>query len=255
MADLAVLVPSRGRPHNIERLNEAMAKTCRGDTELIVGLDDDDPTYDAYWDLMWGPSAGGWTIVSQPDLRGRLVEWLNRMAVAEVEDSAKFVGHIGDDNLPQTDGWDVRIMESLERQGDIGFCFANDLDPGRPPGSLSIHIFMTAEVVRRLGYMGPPSIQHMYVDPTWFAWGTATSIEFLEDVHIPHLHYSLGHAPMDESYHHSTGLIPEDCARYNDYCEDPAGMNADIVKLGGRPFSAEAMAEFNARLNIPRRWA
>ena len=32
-------------------------------------------------------------------------------------------------------------------------------------------------------------------------------------------------------------------------------MNADIVKLGGRPFSAEAMAEFNARLNIPRRWA
>jgi hypothetical protein len=48
MGDLAVLVPSRERPHNIARLIEAMDKTCRGDTTLIVGVDEDEPHLDEY---------------------------------------------------------------------------------------------------------------------------------------------------------------------------------------------------------------
>jgi hypothetical protein len=140
-------------------------------------------------------------------------------------------------------------MESLERNL---FCFGDDLDPGRAKGSLSIHVFMRSEVVRKLGYMGPPTLRHMYVDPVWFAWGTATSIEFLGDVVLEHLHYSLGRSPLDESYQHSTGLIPTDCAAYNTYCRER--MNKDILKLGGTPFTDEAMAEFNRRLNIPERW-
>jgi hypothetical protein len=108
--------------------------------------------------------------------------------------------------VPRTVGWDVRIMESLERNL---FCFGDDLDPGRVPGSLSIHIFMRSEVIRRLGYMGPPQIQHMYVDPVWYAWGKATSIEFLPDVVLEHMHYTIsGKGQHDASYEHSTGLIP-----------------------------------------------
>lgn len=245
MGDLAVIVPSRERPHNIARLLEAMDATCRGDTHLVVGVDDDDPTVDDYL---------GFTnceVVVEAGLRRQLVRWLNLLAFPRATEF-RFVGHIGDDNVPSSVGWDVRIMESLEQHR---FCFGDDLDPGRAPGSLSIHIFMTADTIQRLGYMGPPRIQHMYVDPVWYAWGKATSIEFLPDVVLEHLHYSLGRSPMDESYQHSTGLIPSDCTNYNDYCDDPDGMNADIAKLGGTPFTVEAMAEFNQRLNIPHRWA
>lgn len=245
MAELALLVPSRGRPHNIARLIEAMDATCRGDTTLVVGVDDDDPALDDYLGF------GSCEVMVLKGFYGQLVRWLNVLAKSYAE-SHRFIGHIGDDNVPTTVGWDVRIMESLERNL---FCFGNDLDPGRTPGSLSIHIFMRSEVVKRLGYMGPPSIQHMYVDPVWFAWGKATSIEFLEDVVLEHRHYSLGHAPMDESYQHSTGLIPADCERYNAYCDDPEGMNADIDRLEGVPFDEDSMARFNQELNIPRRWA
>lgn len=220
---------------------EAMSTTIRADTRLIVGVDDDDPSLPAYREL-------GCELVVRP--RMTLVNWLNYLAD---EYWAPFLGHIGDDNVPRTEGWDVRIMESLDAQGDIGFCFGDDLDPGRPKGSLSIHIFMTSDVVVRLGYFGPPQIQHMYVDPVWFAWGTATTIEFLPDVVLEHMHYSVGgKGPHDESYARTTALIPEDCANYNAYCED--GMNDDIRKLGGRPFSPEAMAEFNQKLNIPKAW-
>lgn len=249
MSDLALLVPSRGRPHNIARLIGAMDATCRGDTTLVVGVDDDDPALDDYLGF------NACEMVVKSGLWRQLVQWLNVLAVPRVE-GYRFIGHIGDDNVPRTVGWDVRIMESLERQGDIGFAYGDDLDPGRPAGSLSLTAFMTSEVIRRLGYMGPPRIQHMYVDPVWFAWGRATSIEFLPDVVLEHMHYSIsGKAPMDESYQHSTGLIPSDCTNYNDYCEDPDGMNSDIRKLGGIPFTAESMAEFNRSLNIPRRWA
>jgi hypothetical protein len=247
--DLALIVPSRGRPQNVERLVDAMEKTCRGDTQLVVGVDrdEDEKTLEAYQALT--PS----DLVVRDGLRGRLVEWLNVLARSRAR-SFRYLGHIGDDNVPLSDGWDVRVMESLERQAPVGFCFGDDLDPGRPPGSLSIHIFMTAEVVRRLGYMGPPRLRHMYVDPVWYAWGTATTIDFLPDVVLEHRHYTLGRSPRDASYEASTGLIPADCAAYNEYCRDPAGLNGDIRALGGTPFGATELAEFNHRLNIPEQW-
>lgn len=243
MGRLALIVPSRARPHNIARLIDAMNQTCRGDTTLIVGVDEDDPHLDAY------RAFRECEVYVAPRLKGRLVDWLNLLAT-QAAGEYDYIGHIGDDNVPRTIGWDTKIMESLQRHL---FCFGDDLDPGRAPGSLSIHIFMRAEVIQKLGYMGPPSIRHMYVDPTWFAWGKATSIEFLPDVVLEHMHYTVGgKAPVDESYQASTGLIPRDCAAYNDYCD--TGMNEDIRKLGGRPFSVEEMAEFNRSLNIPRRW-
>ena len=162
VGDLALLVPSRGRPHNIARLIEAMNQTCRADTTLVVGVDDDDPALPDY-------RASDCELVVQQ--RRSLVRWLNLLAIPRAE-TYRFIGHIGDDNVPRTEGWDVKVIESLERQGDIGFCYGDDLDPGRPAGSLSLTAFMTSEVIRRLRYMGPPRIQHMYVDPVWFAWGT-----------------------------------------------------------------------------------
>jgi hypothetical protein len=244
MGELAVIVPSRERPHNIARLIEAMNRTCRADTTLIVGVDEDDPHLDQYRAFT--------ECQVEVESRMRLVPWLNTLATRYVQDYA-CLGHIGDDNVPHTVGWDARIIEALDR---AMFCFGDDLDPGRAPGSLSIHIFMRSSVVERLGYFGPPSIQHMYVDPVWYAWGQATSIEFLPDVVLEHRHYTVGgKAPFDDSYARSTGLIPEDCTNYNDYCDDPDGMNADIRKLGGVPFTNMSMAEFNRRLNIPHRWA
>jgi hypothetical protein len=238
---LALLVPSRGRPHNIERLLEAMEQTCRGDTTLVLGLDFDDPSLAGY-----SAFSGDVEMVTRD--RCKLVPWLNLLADPRAH-KYPYLGHIGDDNVPRTVGWDVKVMESLERNH---FCFGDDLDPGRAPGSLSLTIFMASWVVRTLGYMGPPQIQHMYVDPVWFAWGTRTSIEFLPDVVLEHMHYKVGKAGEDESYTESTALIPEDCANYNAYCDD--GLNQDIEKLGGEPFSDDELREFNHRLNIPRVW-
>lgn len=215
--DLLVVVPSRGRPHNIARLREAMGQTCRGDTTLLVGLDADDPALPGY-----APGACA--------VRGGLrqaVAWINELAVPRAG-SYRFTGHIGDDNVPRTVGWDVRIMEAL---GKTPFAFANDLYPLRAPGSLACHIFCRSAVVRALGYLGPPMLRHQYVDNAWTAWGQATGITFLEDVIIEHMHWGAGKASTDDSYRESAACLQEDAANFAAYCSDPEGLARDIRKI------------------------
>lgn len=269
---LLVVVPSRGRPHNIARLWDAMSRTCRGDTTLLVGLDDDDPALPAYWQLMPAPD-----VLPLPDISPQppgdvltlprrpapmayavraglrqVVAWINALAVPAAAEY-DYIGTIGDDNLPSTEAWDLQVTDALQR---TPFAFGNDLYPSRVPGTLCCHVFTRAEVIAKLGYFGPPRIRHMYVDPVWYAWGTATGITYLPGTIIEHLHYTAGKAPADESYALSTSLIPADLQSYHDYTRDPGehGLNADIARLGGRPFTPGVLAQFNASLNIPDRW-
>lgn len=218
MRDLLVAVPSRGRPDNLARLMDAMADTCRGDTHLVVGLDTDDPERWAY------PEGPEYEV--RPGLR-QVVGWLNALIVPRVDDY-RFVGHLGDDNVPRTIGWDVRIMEALRR---TPFAFGNDLYPLRTPGSLATHVFTRVEVVTALGYFGPPVLRHMYVDNAWQAWGEATGMTFLPDVVIEHLHYTVGKAPVDESYTASSAHMATDAARWSVYVRDPAGLVGDIARI------------------------
>jgi len=215
--DLLLAVPSRMRPHNIERLRDAMAATCRGDTHLLVGLDDDDPARDQY------PEGVGYVVRS--GLR-YVVPWVNELAVPRTGEY-RFIGHVNDDNVPKTVGWDVQIMEALEK---TPFAFGNDLYP-RTPGELCCHVFMRSEVVRALRYFGPPCLRHMWVDVTWMQWGKACGITYLHDVIIEHCHYTNGKALVDDSYRASTALMAVDEAAYNAYCADPEGLAADIGKI------------------------
>jgi hypothetical protein len=224
MRDLALLVPSRGRPASIARLWDALTKTCQGDTTLIVGLDDDDPALAEYFALGAGPGLDCEYEV-QRDLRG-VVAWFNYLAAPRAG-QYRFLGALADDNLPQTPGWDVQIMEALER---TPFAFGNDLSP-RPPGEFCTHIFCRSEVVTALGYLAMPAVKHMYCDAIWLEWGKAAGITCLHQVNLEHLHYSTGKSPLDATYAASAPLMGPDKVAFDAYCADPDGLAADIRKI------------------------
>jgi hypothetical protein len=254
MKDLLLVVPSRGRPQNVDRLWKTMQATCRGQTDLVVGLDEDDPQLLNYSETGLDDStadlSGGPEFVIESDLHN-VVPWINKLAIPQA-DNYRFIGHIGDDNIPHTEGWDVAIMEAL---GKTPFAFGNDLYPTRPAGSLCCHVFMRSEVVRKLGYFGPPGIKHMYVDVAWMAWGVKTGITYLHDVIIEHAHFTTGKAPSDDVYMTSQNLIPSDLMRWHDYC-NTGQLNADIAKIDpqAEQFSPEQIRKFNYGLNIPPSW-
>lgn len=272
MPDLGVFVPSRTRPHNIARLMDAMNQTCRAQTTLIVGLDWDDPTLPQYpgfpqlsdefaraTPTQFLTSPDGPRPGTEYEVRAgfrQVVAWMNALCMPRLADY-KCVGHIGDDNVPRTDGWDVQILEALER---TPFAYANDLygRPGPPnPGALCCHVFMRSEVTRALGFLGQPIFRHMYVDVAWMQWGEATGITYLEDCIIEHMHYTNGKAAPDASYAASTGLIPADLQVYQRYCADPRGLAADVevirkaVGMESTGLDPAIVAERNARYNVP----
>jgi hypothetical protein len=241
MHELGLLVPSKNRPGNATRLWESFQSTIASDTRLVFGLDDDDPTADGY---PHGPdyiTASGLHYVTA---------WTNHLA-AETIGKYAAVGHVGDDNTCDTPGWDTAVLGALEK---TPFAFANDLYP-REPGSLCCHIFMRSDVVMMLGYMGPPEISHMYVDVAWMAWGLACGITYLHNVLLPHHHYTLG-AAHDETYASSYARTAPDLEAWHAYSRrrGPGGMNDDIAKLGGKPFTPDALAGFNHGLSIPEVW-
>lgn len=244
---LLMLVPSRERPGNISRLIQTMEATCQGQTELVVGVDSDDPTLSQY--PQPAPGAPFW-YVKKSGLR-QVVAWVNFLA-AEYAGLYDAVGHVGDDNVFNTPGWDLAIADALEK---TPFAFGNDQYP-RPPGSLCCHIFCRSEVVARLGYLGPPSLRHMYVDPVWMAWGKATGITYLHDVNIEHLHYSNGKAGYDASYAASTSMMQPDFTAYVEYCkpgqDGQSRLNQDILKIDpdGRQYTDEELAIFQQGLSI-----
>ena len=244
MRDLLLAVPSRGRPQNIRRLVGTLKETCQAETDIVVGLDTDDPALTAYEDALEESLTA---YVVKPDLH-KVTAWTNHL-VGKYIDGYQAFGQVGDDNVFKTPGWDVQIMDALEK---TPFAFGNDQYPSREPGTLSCHVFMRTEVVKTLGYFGPPSIAHMYVDVAWYAWGTACGITYLHDVLIPHLHYTTG-APHDETYQNSFAGTGADLQAWHAYCRS-GQLNADIRKLGGTEFSDEELAHFNRALFIPEQW-
>lgn len=87
-------------------------------------------------------------------------------------------------------------------------------------------------------------------DVAWFAWGAACGITYLDDVIIEHLHFSVGKSAMDRTYAASTGLMSVNRAQWHAYSRG-GGLNADIAKLGGTPFTPESLRAFNASINVP----
>lgn len=215
MSDLLVIVPSRGRPQNIERLAAAPGWDA---AELLVAVDDDDPTLDAYLSLGVGMIVGP---------RLGVGGTLNRLAVGEASDFAQ-ISFAGDDHLPRTSDWARRISDTLAEMG-TGIVYGNDLMQGP---MLPTAVFMTSNIIRSLGYMCPPGIVHLFLDNSWKSMGERLGcLRYLPDVVLEHLHPHANKAEMDDGYArvNSGQMWAHDEAVYRAWLAGP--FEADMAKV------------------------
>lgn len=200
MADLVVIVPSRGRPENIARLAEAWHTRRIVGTQLVVAVDDDDPRLEDYRKVALPFLGALWV-----GTRRRMCGTLNAVALDLLKDHTDsltgwlpdVVGFMGDDHLPRTEGWDVDVVDALDELGS-GIVYGNDLLQGE---RLPTAVFMTSDIVRTLGWMVPPGLVHLYADNAWLEIGRGMGrLRYLPDVVIEHMHPAAGKAPMDGRY-------------------------------------------------------
>jgi hypothetical protein len=193
-SELLVIVPSRGRPHNVARLVEGWAATASpgGRAHLLVAVDDDDPAKLEYLQAVMG--VGFAWLEAGP--RQGLGATLNRYATRHAPGYAA-VGFMGDDHLPRTVGWDTLVLGALAKLG-AGLVYGDDRLQGP---ALPTAVFMSSCVVDALGWLAPPPLQHLYLDSYWLALGRRLGrITYLPEVVIEHLHPVAGKAPSDEGY-------------------------------------------------------
>jgi hypothetical protein len=242
MIDLVILVPSRNRPGTARPVADAIAQTSTADAVLAYVVDESDPTGGDYARALGCPvvdvrAAGPADWAGLVERRvgvfrtpsKTMIEALNEAAVAVVDQVRPYaVAFLGDDNRPRTAGWDARFVAELRRLG-TGVVYGNDLIQG---ANLPTQVAMTADIIRELGWMGPPGLTHLYIDNFWYDLGErAGCLRYLPDVVIEHLHPLAGKGPVDEGYRrvNSPAAYRSGEAAYRAYAA--ASLDADAARV------------------------
>jgi hypothetical protein len=221
-ADLLVIVPSRGRPHNVAALWDAWSETATGAAGLLVAADTDDPALPGYREV-----CGDRGIELTVGPRIRMVPTLNKVA-KERAPQYFALGFLGDDHRPRSLGWDAHYLAELRTMG-TGFVYGNDLIAGE---RLPTQVAMTSDIVQTLGAMVPAPVKHLYADNQWWDLGHALNrITYLPDVIVEHCHPLAGTATDDDGYRevNAAGAHEADRQVYAHWYEHD--MPADVAKL------------------------
>lgn len=259
MPDLAVIVPTRGRPENIRRVLAAWDFTNAWDVaDLVLVVDADDPEFQGYVNLQ---NEARHPDTDQPlfaiDVQERwvpMVHKLNASAVRLAEEGRYFaLGFAGDDHLPRTIGWAQTYLAKLRELG-TGMVYGDDGYQGR---KLSTEWAVTADAVRALGRMVPAPVGHMYCDNAMMdLFDGAGAMEHLPQVRIEHMHPIAGKAENDYQYQrvNSRAQFAEDRGLYVTWKN--GRMSEDLATIRalrpGRPVRPQRKEKSMSKSPFPR---
>lgn len=185
---ISLLVPSRGRPENIDRLWASVMRTATVDWELVVRLDDDDfhlHDYDG------GLPRTRW-LTGPRILMSEL--WNDCWSAA----AGDVFWHGGDDVTFNTTGWDRMVLDAFPADG-IAFVHGDDL--GGKGDQLGTHGFVTRAWTDKVGTFTPPYFSSDWNDK-WLndvadALGRRV---FLPGMVTEHHHPAFGKAEWDATH-------------------------------------------------------
>jgi hypothetical protein len=226
IADLAVLVPSRGRPDNLARLITEVHRTAKGRTHVLAGVDEDDPRLKDYIRLRKTVLYPGDTIHTGAERRN-LVEWTNRLARIS-KGQYRYYASLGDDMVPRTPAWDVRLMEAIEEDfGGTGITYPWDAIRDDIPEAY----VLSADIPAALGWVMEPSLKHFYNDNVIADLGHgAGCIRQLRGVIVDHLNVGVGKAPADQTALDNGQKIAGDKAEYEKWFRSRRLADVDTLK-------------------------
>ena len=190
---MCVVVPSRGRPENADRLAKAF-KDTNTEADLYFVIDNDDPKWDEY------AKNKNLRLLPADNKTGGCANSLNTGAVYLLDFSNyplydHFV-FMGDDHLPRTQNWDKAFIQALGINTGIVYC--DDLLQG---ANLPTAFGMSRDLVVELQGMTFPGCVHLFFDNFVKQLGLDLNyLKYLPDVIIEHLHPVAGKAEMDEGY-------------------------------------------------------
>ena len=210
MPDLLVIVPSRGRPRNAARLLSAVHETSKLETHVHVAVDDDDPELESYRQVM--DEAGGTGDVLETGPRKGLAAWTNEIAARRAGEYP-YLASFGDDMVPKTRYWDFFLTRAIEDFGGTGFSYPWGIREDVPEA-----VVLSSNIVRELGWMCGPGLEHFFVDDVWADLGRgAGCLRHCRAVAVDHVHPRAGTAERDKTYTDASPKLDADRAAYQEW--------------------------------------
>lgn len=214
---ISILCPTRNRPENIQRLYDSIARTADKEFEMILYVDNDDPSYDSL--------ALPLTLI-----RGErivLSEMWNQCAKYALAD---IVMYGADDIVFCTPHWDTIVKKEFAKFDDkIAFVFGRD---GHSPydGAYGTHGFVHKNWIAALGYVCPPYFSGDFSDTWMNEIASAVGRHVYVDLLIEHLHPDWSKASLDATYLEKKERMMQDnvAAKYAELAEE---RRHDIEKL------------------------
>lgn len=191
MTKISILVPTRSRPANVERLMRSAYETATLPPEFWFYVDGDDPIFESV--CLAIENHGGQYVVGD---RIVLSEMWNHLVT---EASHDVLMHCGDDIIFRTIAWDAHIVTEFERYPD-GIVLVHG-DDGYQHDRIATHGFYHRRWVETLGRLVPPYFSSDYND----LWNTEIADAIGRRVYLPHvltehMHPSAGKAELDQTH-------------------------------------------------------
>lgn len=191
---LALLLPTRGRPDNLIRFYNSAMETAAYPEQVgvFVAIDDDDDSYDEMFD------SPPMNMTLFKVKRQTLSKYWND-CYEKAKDDYVIFGHMGDDIVFQTEGWDSIIRSKFNDVEDkIAFVFGDDGSPHN--GKFGTHGFIHKRWVDTVGYFVPPYFSSDYND----TWLNDVAKAIGRHIHVPilteHMHPDFDKAEFDKTH-------------------------------------------------------
>ena len=194
--DFSLLLATRGRPEQVERLFQSIIETADNPekVEVILYIDDDDTGSHH----LTHPIIGVTRMILPKSTMGGM-----HRACCEAA-KGKYILLLGDDNVFRSAGWDREVTAEFEKFPDgIAMVYGNDMIQGR---NMCTAPFLTRLSCEMMGGICPAEYTGEFVDThilDQFSklryWGY-DRIVYRDDIVIEHLHHVVGKAAFDETY-------------------------------------------------------
>lgn len=217
--------PSRQRPDRIQGMIRSFARTRSNNTDLVIYLDEDDPTLDQYKQLPEYMFVDAMGIRFEIHPRTYLAHIHNN--IINNNTGYDYYMPVNDDITFLTPQWDEKLVSTIqEKGGGWGISYGNDL-AGNHRYELPTFGMVSGNIVRELGYIYPPEVYALFGDTFLLDLGRALGkIFYNPDVIIAHdrrLDY------MDD-YRASLEFDKRDRKAYASYF-DSGNFDRDVKKI------------------------
>ena len=224
--EILTICPSYGRPQRLTKMIESFLETsCRSD--LSVWVNADDPCFSDYYKIRnWYFKIGAPVMFCCVSTTMTITQMFNSAANLE---GYSFYHQTNDDFIYKTIGWDAKFINKLSEFGE-GIVYGNDLVQGK---NLPTAQFISAGIIRALGWIQLPSLTHLGNDCVWKEIGSRIKrLFYMEDVIIEHQHWMKNKSLIDTVYQrtNSQQMYDKDQRVYRQWFHQQMDKDVERIK-------------------------